>query len=104
MRKADVQIGGRYTAKVSEKLVVVRIRAAHPLGGWIAVNEKTGREVRIHTAARLRDPVLSREDLAKARAAGTAPSLGVNFLFGGGWRPSRRGARFLFSSRYRPAR
>jgi len=36
MKKADVKGGGRYTAKVSDKVVVVRIDAENPHGGWDA--------------------------------------------------------------------
>lgn len=54
MKKADVQIGGRYIAKVSGKLARVRIIGESIYGGWDATNEATGRDVRIKTAARLR--------------------------------------------------
>ena len=57
MKKVDVKIGGRYRAKVSGELVTVRILREAPLGGWYARNEKTGRMVRIKTAARLRGSV-----------------------------------------------
>jgi hypothetical protein len=54
MRKAQVQIGGHYTAKVSERVTVVRIDSESRYGGWNATNVRTGRAVRIKTAARLR--------------------------------------------------
>lgn len=54
MKKADVQIGGTYIAKVSNQLVPVLLMAESRYGGWIARNEKTGRQIRIKTAARLR--------------------------------------------------
>ncbi len=57
MKKADIRIGGTYTAKVSGKLTTIRIASESPYGGWNAVNVQTGREVRIRTAARLRKPV-----------------------------------------------
>jgi hypothetical protein len=56
MKKADVQIGGTYVAKVSGNLVTVRIDRESPYGGWDAVNLSTGRSVRIRSAARLRRP------------------------------------------------
>ena len=56
MRKADVEIGKAYFAKVSEKIVPVRIYAVCAYGGWYATNTVTGREVRVKTAARLRGP------------------------------------------------
>lgn len=57
MRAKDVQVGKRYRAKVSGELVTVRILSAAPIGGWYAKSEKTGRMIRIKTAARLRCPV-----------------------------------------------
>jgi hypothetical protein len=60
MRAKDVQVGAVYTAKVSGVLTTVRIKNERYGGsGWVGVNEKTGREVRIRTAARLRSLVLS---------------------------------------------
>lgn len=54
MRKNEIKVGGHYIAKVSNKVVTVRIVATHPSGGWIAVNVDTGRSCRIRTAGRLR--------------------------------------------------
>lgn len=54
MKKNEISIGGTYIAKVSSKLVPVRIDRESPYGGWMATNTVTGREVRIRTAARLR--------------------------------------------------
>jgi len=54
MKKNEVEIGGRYVAKVSGSLTVVRIDRESPYGGWDATNVATGRSVRIRTAARLR--------------------------------------------------
>jgi hypothetical protein len=56
MKKAEVKLGGRYTAKVSDKLTTVRIDAENPRGGWDATNEATGKKVRIKSAQRLRGP------------------------------------------------
>lgn len=54
MKKRDVRIGGVYVAKVSEKLVHVRIDRESPYGGWDATNLATDRVVRVRSAARLR--------------------------------------------------
>ena len=54
MKKYEITIGGVYAAKVSGKVVPVRITGASPYGGWDAVNEQTKRTVRIRSAARLR--------------------------------------------------
>lgn len=53
MIKRDVDLGGVYLAKVSNKTVKVRIARTSPNGGWFATNMETGREVRVRTAARL---------------------------------------------------
>lgn len=53
MRKRDVQIGKSYRAKVSGRKVMVRILRESIYGGWDAVNENTGRQIRIRTAGRL---------------------------------------------------
>ena len=60
MKKAEVQIGGRYVAKVSGTLTTVRIDHENPHGGWDATNVATGRAVRIRSAARLRYPARDR--------------------------------------------
>lgn len=54
MKKSEIEIGGRYTAKVSGKLATVEIYAVSPFGGWLATNVETGHRVRIRTAGRLR--------------------------------------------------
>ena len=54
MIKKDVEIGGYYVAKVSGNKVPIRIDSESPYGGWLATNLKTGREVRVRTAGRLR--------------------------------------------------
>jgi len=56
MKKAEVEIGTTYIAKVSGMLAKVRITGASPYGGWVGRNLATGREVRIRSAARLRRP------------------------------------------------
>ena len=43
-----------YTAKVSDKLVNVRIDSTHSKGGWSATNTRTGKRIRIKSAQRLR--------------------------------------------------
>ena len=54
MKKADVEIGGRYATWVSGILQIVRILDVSVYGGWHACNERTGRAVRIKSARRLR--------------------------------------------------
>ncbi len=54
MKKSDIKIGGVYTAKVTNKLVQVRIDAENRHGGWDATNLTTNKKVRIKSAQRLR--------------------------------------------------
>lgn len=54
MKKADVILGALYVVKVSGVLTTVRLDAESPFGGWLGTNIKTGRQVRIRGAARLR--------------------------------------------------
>jgi len=66
MKAKDVVIGETYVAKVSGRLVAVRIdreagghcgrNGRYMFAGWYAVNTETGRDVRIRTAGRLRGP------------------------------------------------
>ena len=77
MKRDEVKIGGVYTAKVTDKLVPVRIDAESRHGGWDATNMATGKKIRIKSPQRLRAEV--KPDGAKpaevadaADAAGTA--------------------------------
>ena len=54
MKKSDVTLGQVYAVKVSGRIQPVRLVAESPYGGWLGRNEKTGREVRIKSAAKLR--------------------------------------------------
>lgn len=56
MRKDQIEIGGVYAAKVSGKVVWVRIDGESPYGGWQGTNTESNRAIRIKTAARLRYP------------------------------------------------
>jgi len=65
MKKNDVKIGGVYTAKVSNRLVPVRIDAEKGTG-WSATNLATGKTIYIKSAQRLR---------GKAKDAATKPAV-----------------------------
>lgn len=54
MKRSEVQIGRTYVVKVSGQLAPVKLISASPYGGWIGRNVRTGRDVRIRTAAKLR--------------------------------------------------
>lgn len=57
MKKNEVKVGGTYAAKVSGKVVSVRIDGENRHGGWDATNQATGKKVRIKSAQRLRAAV-----------------------------------------------
>jgi hypothetical protein len=57
MQKSEVTIGGTYSAKVTNKVVRVRIDAVSRYGGWDATNLDTNKKVRIKTAQRLRGEI-----------------------------------------------
>lgn len=73
MKKDDVEIGGTYMAKVSDKVVAVRIDAANSRGGWDATNLSTNKQIRIKSAQRLRGPAPQRH--ARQASAPTTPQL-----------------------------
>ena len=54
MKKNEVKIGGVYTAKVTNRLVQIRIDAESRYGGWEATNLSTKKKVRIKSPAKLR--------------------------------------------------
>ena len=72
MKKSEVKIGRVYTAKVTNKLVQVRIDAESRYGGWEATNLTTGKKVRIKSAQRLRgESKTPKRTRRKAKAAET---------------------------------
>jgi hypothetical protein len=54
MQKKDIIIGGKYLAKVSGKIVIVKVISESRLGGYNVINLTTGRSIRVRTGARLR--------------------------------------------------
>lgn len=76
MKKDEVQVGKIYTAKVTDKVVPVRIDAESRHGGWDATNMATGKKVRIKSPQRLRAEVTA--DGAKpAEVAGAGDAVGT---------------------------
>jgi HB1, ASXL, restriction endonuclease HTH domain len=65
MKANDVKIKNVYVAKVTKKMVPVRIDGKHPDGGWKGTNLKTQKQVHIKTAERLIKP--AKDSAAKAR-------------------------------------
>jgi hypothetical protein len=65
MKKDQVKLGGEYLAKVSGKVVPVRIDKENPHGGWDATSAATGKSVRIKSAQRLRGAVNGEKATAK---------------------------------------
>jgi hypothetical protein len=64
MKAKDIQIGGRYAARVSGKFVTVRVLEVYETSNWrnrpnwSVVNENTGRKLVFHSAAKFRHPAL----------------------------------------------
>ena len=54
MKKNEIKIGGLYVAKVSDRLVTVRIDSTNSHGGWNGTNTATGKRIRVKSAQRLR--------------------------------------------------
>lgn len=77
MKKQDVKIGSLYRAKVSNSLATVKILRENTFGGWDAMNEATGREIRIKSAQRLRCEVTKKVELIKPAAGQTGNVLKV---------------------------
>ncbi len=69
MRREEIEIGKVYTAKVTDKVVPVRIDAENRHGGWDATNLATGKKVRIKSAQRLRGEADEAERLRAVAAA-----------------------------------
>ncbi len=68
MKLKDVEIGGRYLAKISGKLTTVRVVEIREASSYAsgrsrtiieAVNESTGRRITLRSAQRLRKPASS---------------------------------------------
>ena len=73
MKKDQIKLGGTYLAKVTDKVVLVRLDAENPHGGWDATNLATGKRIRIKSAQRLRGPAPDRaKAVAEAQAADAA--------------------------------
>ena len=68
MKTNEIKIGETYTAKVTDKVVPVRIDKENPRGGWDATNLHTNRPVRIKNAQRLRNRVAVPKDEEKPAA------------------------------------
>ncbi len=54
MKKAEVVVGASYEARLHGTFTTVRVDRVCPHGGWYATNRRTGRQVRIRGAAKLR--------------------------------------------------
>lgn len=61
MRAKDIEVGNTYRALVSGKITVVRVIKINPNGGYWATNIRTGRTVKMRTAARFHERVYETE-------------------------------------------
>lgn len=71
MKKEQVTIGGVYSAKITDKVVPVRIDAENKHGGWDATNLQTNRKVRIKSPQRLRGRIKVPGAVSDANAEAT---------------------------------
>ena len=76
MKKDEVKVGGTYVAKVSDRLVTVRIDSTHSGGGWNATNTATGKRIRIKSAQRLRGVAGGKAGDRRPEAGGQRPEAG----------------------------
>ena len=74
MKKRDVEIGGMYQAKVSGELTRIRIDSESRYGGWNGTNLRTGRQIRIKTAARLRCRIDREQQMRHVYGVGYVPT------------------------------
>src|SRR5262245_46837682 len=72
MKRSEVALGRTYLAKVSDRVVPVRLDGEHPKRGWLATNQVTGKLVHIQTAQRLRSEVRRDGSAAEGPAPDTA--------------------------------
>ncbi len=74
MKKNEVKVGGVYTARVTDKLVEVRIDGENRHGGWDATNLATGKKIRIKGPQRLRGEAKGAIAKPAATKATTSPT------------------------------
>jgi HB1, ASXL, restriction endonuclease HTH domain/Domain of unknown function (DUF4314) len=72
MKNAEVQIGGKYFAIVTNKRVEIQIDAAKSGGGWTATNLATGKKITIESPERLLGKVGGTKRKPKAAEAEVA--------------------------------
>jgi len=77
MKKNEVEIGKAYIAKVTNKLVQVRIDAESRYGGWDATNLSTGKKDRIKSAQRLHSAATDASDKAAREQTSDAKPKGA---------------------------
>ncbi len=73
MKKNEVKIGEVYTARVTDRLVPVRIDQENRHGGWDATNLATNKKVRIKSAQRLHARATPEQLKAVAQAGRCSP-------------------------------
>jgi hypothetical protein len=72
MKKEQITLGGTYLAKVTDKVVPVRLDAENTHGGWDGTNLVTNKKIRIKSAQRLRGPAPARATAAAEAKASDA--------------------------------
>ena len=77
MKKDEVQIGKVYSARVTDKIVPVRIDAENRHGGWDATNLATGKKIRIKSPQRLRGKATAPKGSVSPKPRTAAPTDGA---------------------------
>jgi hypothetical protein len=77
VKKSEIKIGEVYSAKVSDRVVPVRIDSANSHGGWNATNTATGKRIHIKSPQRLRRAVTPKAKKAGEPAGQTPGEQGI---------------------------
>jgi hypothetical protein len=78
MKKNEIKVGEVYSAKVSDRVVPVRIDSVNSHGGWNATNTATGRRIHIKSPQRLRRAVTPKAAKRDAPAGQTPGEQGIH--------------------------
>ncbi len=73
MKKAEVEIGGKYYANVTGKRVEIQIDSEKANGGWNATNLATGKKILVKSAQRLLGAVGKRKGRSQAAEVESSP-------------------------------
>jgi hypothetical protein len=67
VKQAEVKVGGEYFAQINGRIVIVKLESACTYGGWMALNTRTQRRIRIRSAAALRGEHVPGQDTFRSQ-------------------------------------